>query len=63
MAERYSEFDFCDAYWPAFRQIDFLRAIRTYQCEIAPIWALTRPACRWCDRRASCREPTRPGRR
>ena len=27
----YSEFYFCDAYWPAFRQIDFLRAIRTYQ--------------------------------
>ena len=27
----YSEFYFCDAYWPAFRQLDFLRAIRTYQ--------------------------------
>ncbi len=27
----YSEFYFCEAYWPAFRQIDFLRAIRTYQ--------------------------------
>ena len=27
----YSEFYFCDAYWPAFREIDFLRAIRTYQ--------------------------------
>ena len=27
----YSEFYFCDAYWPAFRQIDFLRAIRSYQ--------------------------------
>ena len=27
----YSEFYFCDAYWPAFRKIDFLRAIRAYQ--------------------------------
>jgi short-chain Z-isoprenyl diphosphate synthase len=27
----HSEFYFCDAYWPAFRELDFLRAIRTYQ--------------------------------
>lgn len=27
----YSEFCFMDVYWPAFRKIDFLRAIRTYQ--------------------------------
>jgi short-chain Z-isoprenyl diphosphate synthase len=27
----YSEFHFTEAYWPAFREIDFLRAIRTYQ--------------------------------
>jgi short-chain Z-isoprenyl diphosphate synthase len=27
----YSEFYFCDANWPAFRKIDFLRAIRSYQ--------------------------------
>jgi short-chain Z-isoprenyl diphosphate synthase len=27
----YSEYHFCDAFWPAFRRIDFLRAIRTYQ--------------------------------
>ncbi len=27
----YSEYYFCDAYLPAFREIDFLRAIRTYQ--------------------------------
>lgn len=27
----YSEFYFCDAYWPAFRKIDFLRAIRSFQ--------------------------------
>ncbi len=27
----YSEFYFCDAYWPAFRKIDLLRAIRNFQ--------------------------------
>ncbi len=27
----YSELYFCDAPWPAFRKIDFLRAIRSYQ--------------------------------
>jgi short-chain Z-isoprenyl diphosphate synthase len=27
----YSEYYFCDAYWPAFRKIDFLRALRSYQ--------------------------------
>ncbi|MBP1705778.1 MAG: undecaprenyl diphosphate synthase [Chloroflexi bacterium] len=27
----FSEYYFCEAYWPAFREIDFLRAIRTYQ--------------------------------
>lgn len=27
----YSEYYFCDAYWPEFRKIDFLRAIRSYQ--------------------------------
>jgi short-chain Z-isoprenyl diphosphate synthase len=27
----HSEFYFSDVYWPAFREIDFLRAIRTYQ--------------------------------
>ncbi len=27
----YSEFYFCDAFWPAFRKIDLLRAIRSYQ--------------------------------
>jgi len=26
----YSELYFCDPYWPAFREIDFLRAIRSY---------------------------------
>ncbi|GAA1961548.1 polyprenyl diphosphate synthase [Kitasatospora viridis] len=26
----YAELYFCDAYWPAFRQLDFLRALRTY---------------------------------
>jgi short-chain Z-isoprenyl diphosphate synthase len=27
----YSEYHFSDVFWPAFREIDFLRAIRTYQ--------------------------------
>jgi short-chain Z-isoprenyl diphosphate synthase len=26
----YSELYFCDAYWPAFREIDFLRALRNF---------------------------------
>jgi short-chain Z-isoprenyl diphosphate synthase len=26
----YSELYFCEAYWPAFRHIDFLRALRSY---------------------------------
>jgi short-chain Z-isoprenyl diphosphate synthase len=27
----YSEFYFSDVYWPAFRKIDFLRAVRSFQ--------------------------------
>mgnify|MGYP000017217410 CR=1 FL=1 len=27
----YSEFYFCDAFWPSFRKVDFLRGIRSYQ--------------------------------
>ena len=27
----YSEYYFCDAYWPEFRRVDFLRAIRSFQ--------------------------------
>ena len=27
----HSEFYFCDANWPAFRKVDFLRAVRSYQ--------------------------------
>lgn len=27
----YAEYYFCDAYWPEFRRIDFLRALRSYQ--------------------------------
>lgn len=26
----YAELYFCDVYWPAFRELDFLRALRTY---------------------------------
>ncbi|HZJ09553.1 MAG TPA: undecaprenyl diphosphate synthase family protein, partial [Trueperaceae bacterium] len=27
----YSEFYFCDANWPEFRKVDFLRAVRDFQ--------------------------------
>ena len=27
----YSEYYFCDVPWPAFRRVDFLRALRSYQ--------------------------------
>jgi short-chain Z-isoprenyl diphosphate synthase len=26
----HSEFYFCEAYWPDFRRVDFLRALRDY---------------------------------
>jgi short-chain Z-isoprenyl diphosphate synthase len=35
----YSEFYFCEALWPAFRKVDFLRALRDYagrQRRLAP---------------------------
>jgi short-chain Z-isoprenyl diphosphate synthase len=31
-----SELYFCDAYWPAFREIDFLRALRSYADRVRP---------------------------
>jgi putative undecaprenyl diphosphate synthase len=30
MSSAYSELYFCEAYWPAFREVDFLRALRSY---------------------------------
>ncbi len=27
----HSEFYFCEAYWPAFRKVDFLRALRAFE--------------------------------
>jgi len=27
----YSEYYFCDAFWPSFRKVDFLRALRSFQ--------------------------------
>jgi short-chain Z-isoprenyl diphosphate synthase len=30
----HAEYHFCDAYWPEFRRIDFLRALRDYQRRI-----------------------------
>ena len=37
----YSEFYFSDVLWPAFRKIDFLRAVRAFQQRQAPLRALT----------------------
>ena len=34
----YSEFYFCDAYWPAFRKVDFLRALRSYAAPEAAVF-------------------------
>lgn len=34
----YSELYFCDVYWPAFREIDFLRAIRGYAAATVARW-------------------------
>ena len=33
----HSEFYFCDAYWPAFRKVDFLRALRSYAARNRPV--------------------------
>jgi short-chain Z-isoprenyl diphosphate synthase len=33
----YSELYFCDAYWPAFREIDFLRALRSFAARERPV--------------------------
>ncbi len=30
----YSEFYFCDAFWPEFRKLDFLRAVRSFQARV-----------------------------
>ena len=38
-----SEFYFCEAYWPDFRRVDFLRAVRAYAAARAPLRRL-RPA-------------------
>jgi short-chain Z-isoprenyl diphosphate synthase len=34
----YSELYFCEAYWPAFREIDFLRALRSYTARKRRCW-------------------------
>ena len=38
-----SEFYFCDAYWPAFRRVDFLRALRSYAARTPPLRRLAHP--------------------
>jgi len=30
----FSELHFCDVYWPGFRKIDFLRALRAYEARM-----------------------------
>ncbi|MEO3781480.1 polyprenyl diphosphate synthase [Micromonospora sp. B11E3] len=35
----YSELYFCDVYWPGFRKIDFLRALRSYSARSRPLAA------------------------
>lgn len=37
----HSELYFCDVYWPGFRHVDFLRALRAYAARKAPQVALT----------------------
>ena len=37
----HSEFYFCEAYWPDFRRVDFLRALRAYAAARAPLRRLT----------------------
>ena len=37
-----SEFYFCEAYWPDFRRVDFLRAVRAYARARAALRELTR---------------------
>ena len=34
----YSEFYFSDVHWPAFRKIDFLRAVRAFQHRQRRFW-------------------------
>src|SRR5262249_39310633 len=40
----HSEFYFCDAYWPAFRRVDFLPALRSYAARHRGFGAWARPA-------------------
>ena len=41
----HSEFYFCDAYWPAFRKVDFLRALRSYAARSRRFGTLKHGAC------------------
>nr|WP_284288077.1 undecaprenyl diphosphate synthase family protein [Angustibacter aerolatus] len=64
----HSEFYFCEAYWPAFRKVDFLRALRSLRRPRAPLRHLTSRAAtaRWhpgerrVTRGVSRRTPGRP---
>ncbi len=37
----HSEFYFCEAFWPDFRRVDFLRALRAYAARAAPLRQLS----------------------
>ena len=38
----YSELMFMDVFWPEFRKIDLMRAIRTYQHRVSQTWQIIR---------------------
>ena len=44
----HSEFYFCEAYWPDFRKVDFLRALRAYARTRPSVRRLTAPSPRTC---------------
>ena len=52
----HSEFYFCEAYWPDFRHVDFLRALRAYAERDRRFGALSPPAPAPADRRLPARE-------
>ena len=57
----HSEFYFCDAYWPAFRKVDFLRALRSYAARQPPLRRLTNPRARgWLELLDPPLPPARP---
>ena len=52
----HSEFYFCEAYWPDFRKVDFLRALRAFGERQPPLRLLSRPPASGRRRAAGCRD-------